>query len=119
MGGANLDSRILEGIVERGIEKGEWEMRNLSKQLGHEEPHVGRVGEHNSGQMASDASDQTGTTPVNRPQGEDLPERTGISRKEQDAHERQVDPEAVRESEKEAELDPIAETEPEEGETAA
>src|ERR1041384_6433431 len=105
MGGANLDSRILEGIVERGIEKGEWEMRNLSKQLGHEEPHVGRVGEHNSGQMASDASDQTGTTPVNRPQGEDLPERTGISRKEQDAHERQVDPEGGRDSEKEAELD--------------
>jgi hypothetical protein len=40
-------------------------------------------------------------------------------RKEQQIHERQVDPEAVRESEKEAELDPIAETEPEEGETAA
>jgi hypothetical protein len=98
-------------------------MRNLSKQLGHEnsnqESHVGRVGEHNSGQMASDASDQIGTTPFTRPQGEDLPERAGVSRKEQDAHERQVDPEAVRESEKEAELDPAAETEPEEGETAA
>ena len=32
---------------------------------------------------------------------------------------REVNPEAVRESFKEAELDPIAETEPEEGETAA
>ena len=118
-----MDSRILEGIVDRGIEKGEWEMRNLSRQLGHEnsdqEPHVGRVGEHNSGQMAADASDQIGTTPFNRPQGEDMPERAGISRKEQDAHEREVNPEAVRESEKEAELDPIAENEPEEGEDAA
>ena len=118
-----MDSRIREDIVDRGIERGEWEMRNLSKQLGHEdfnqEPHVGRVGEHNSGQMAADASDQTGTTPFNVAQGEDLPERAGISRKEQDAHERQVDPEAVRESEKEAELDPIAENEPEEGEKAA
>jgi hypothetical protein len=118
-----LDSRIREDIVDRGIEKGEWEMRNLSKQLGYEnsgqEPHVGRVGEHNSGQMAADASDQAGTTPFNVAQGEDLPERAGISRKEQQVHERQVDPEAVRESEKEAELDPIAETEPEEGEEAA
>ena len=118
-----MDSRIREDIVDRGIERGEWEMRNLSKQLGHEdsseEPHVGAVGEHNSGQMAGDASDQIGTTPFTRPQGEDLPERAGVSRKEQDAHERQVDPEAVRESEKEAELDPAAETEPEEGETAA
>lgn len=33
--------------------------------------------------------------------------------------EREVNPEAVKESFKEAELDPIAETEPEEGETAA
>jgi hypothetical protein len=118
-----LDSRIREGIVDRGIEKGEWEMRNLSKQLGHEDsdqgPHVGAVGAHNSGQMAADASDQTGTTPFSKGTGEDLPERAGISRKEQDAHERQVDPEAVRESEKEAELDPAAETEPEEGEKAA
>jgi hypothetical protein len=118
-----LDSRIREDIVDRGIEKGEWEMRNLSKQLGyensHQEPHVGAVGEHNSGQMSADASDQIGTTPFFKGQGEDLPERAGISRKEQQTHERQVDPEAVRESEKEAELDPIAETEPEEGETAA
>jgi hypothetical protein len=118
-----LDSRIREGIVDRGIERGEWEMRNLSKQLGHEgadqEPHVGAVGAHNSGQMSAEASDQTGTTPFSKGTGEDLPERAGISRKEQHAHERQVDPEAVRESFKEAELDPTTETEPEEGETAA
>ena len=50
---------------------------------------------------------------------EDLPERAGISCKEQDAHERQVDPEAVRESEKEAELDPTGEPEPGEGKPAA
>jgi len=118
-----LDSKIREDIVDRGIERGECEMRNLDKQLGRkdssEEPRVGAVGDHNSGQMAADASDQIGTTPFNVAQGEDLPERAGISRKEQDAHQRQVDPEAVRESEKEAELDPVAETEPEEGETAA
>jgi len=118
-----LDSRIRENIVDRGIEKGEWEMRNLSKQLGHENSNqasqVGRAGKHNSGQMAAEASDQIGTTPFQRPQGEDLPERAGVSRKEQEGHERQVDPQAVRESEKEAELDPIAETEPEEGEDAA
>lgn len=118
-----MDSRIREDIVNRGIAKGEWEMRNLREQLGHEnsnqEPYVGRVGEHNSGQMSADASDQTGTTPVNRPQGEDLPERAGVSRKEQKAHKRQVNPEAVRESFKEAELDPTADTEPEEGKGAA
>ena len=118
-----MDSKTREGIVDRGIQRGEWEMRNLSKQLGHEktdqEPHIGAVGAHNSGQMAADASDQTGTTPFAKPTGEDLPERAGISRREQHAHERQVDPEAVRESEKEAELDPVAETEPEDGEKAA
>ena len=118
-----MDSRIREDIVDRGIERGEWEMRNLSKQLGREEsdqePHIGAVGAHNSGQMSADASDQTGTTPFSKGTGTDLPARAGISRKEQDAHERQVDPEAVRESEKEAELDPVAETEPEEGEKAA
>ena len=118
-----MDSRIRESIVDRGIERAQQEMRNLGKQLGHEgsdqEPHVGAVGAHNSGQMSADVSDQTGTTPFFKGTGEDLPERAGISRKEQHAHERQVDPEAVRESEKEAELDPAAETEPEEGEKAA
>jgi len=114
-----LDSRIREGIVDRGIERGEWEMRNLSKQLGHDrsdqEPHVGPVSEHNSGQMSAEASDQTGTTPLAR-SSEDSPQHD-INK--EDIRNRKVDPEAVRESEKEAELDPIAETEPEEGETAA
>jgi len=94
-----LDSRIRGAIVDRGIEKGEFEMRDLSKQLGHikseQQSHVGRD------------------------EGEDLPERAGISRDEETAHERQVNPEAVRESFKEAELDPIAENEPEQGEKAA
>ena len=115
-----MDSRIREGIVDRGIEKGEWEMRNLSKQLGHEdsdqEPHVGAVGEHNSGQMSAEASDQTGTTPVARSNDE------GSSQHEinkDDIRDRKVDPEAVRESFKEAELDPTTESEPEQGETAA
>jgi hypothetical protein len=114
-----LDSRIREGIVDRGIERGEWEMRNLSKQLGHDrsdqEPHVGPVSEHNSGQMSAEGSDQTGTTPLAR-SNEDS-QQHDINK--EDIRNRKVDPEAVRESEKEAELDPVAETEPEEGETAA
>jgi hypothetical protein len=118
-----LDSRIREDIVDRGIEKGEWEMRNLNKQLHHEEsgqrqskePSVGAVGEHNSGQMSAEASDQTGTTPViTQDKGS---ERRGVS--QDDIRDRKVDPEAVQESFKEAELDPIAENEPEEGEKAA
>ena len=115
-----MDSRIREGIVDRGIERGEWEMRNLSKQLGHEgadqEPHVGAVGEHNSGQMAADASDQTGTTPVAGSQDE---ASTRYNINKDDIRDRKVDPEAVRESFKEAELDPTTESEIEEGETAA
>jgi hypothetical protein len=119
-----LESRIREDIVDRGIEKGEWEMRNLNKQLHHEEsgqrqskePSVGAVGEHNSGQMSAEASDQIGTTPVASSQGEGST-RPGVS--EDDVRNRKVDPEAVRESFKEAELDPIAENEPEEGEKAA
>jgi hypothetical protein len=95
-------------------------MRNLGKQLGHkdssEEPQVGPVGEHNSGQMAADASDQTGTTPVARSQDE-APTRHHINK--DDVRDRKVDPEAVRESFKEAELDPTTEREPEEGEKAA
>jgi hypothetical protein len=125
-----LDSRMREDIVDRGIEKGEWEMRNLSKQLHHEESNqneesnqrssgerqVGPVGEHNSGQMSAEASDQIGTTPVASSQDEGS-SRRGVS--EDDVRNRKVDPEAVRESFKEAELDPIAENEPEEGEKAA
>jgi hypothetical protein len=113
-----------EDIVDRGIEKGEWEMRNLSKQLHHEEskqrstsrPQVGSVGEHNSGQMSADASDQIGTTPVasSQDQGSTRPRVS-----EDDVRNGRVNPEAVRESFKEAELDPRAETEPEEGEKAA
>jgi hypothetical protein len=114
-------------IVDRGIEKGENEMRPVLQSLSDHhkkdrdvivDPLAGRVGS-NSGQMSGEASDQTGTTPFQSKTGEDLPERAGVSRREQDAHERQVDPKAVRESEKEAELDPVAETEPEDGETAA
>jgi hypothetical protein len=119
-----LDSRIREDIVDRGIERGEWEMRNLSRQLHHEEsdqrstgePQVGAVGEHNSGQMSAEASDQIGTTPVasSQDQGSTRPRVS-----EDDIRNRKVDPEAVRESFKEAELDPVAEIEPEEGEKAA
>lgn len=116
-----MDSRIRESIVDRGIERGEWEMRNLSKQLGYEdagqqpstEPHAG---EHNSGQMSADVSDQIGATPTARSQDEPSP-RHDINK--DDIRDRKVDPEAVRESFKEAELDPTTESEPEEGEKAA
>lgn len=119
-------SEIRRDIVDRGIEKGENQMRPVLESLSDQkrdakviaDPLAGRVGS-NSGQMSAETSNQTGTTPFAKGTGEDLPERAGISRREQDTHERQVDPEAVRESEKEAELDPVAETEPEEGETAA
>jgi hypothetical protein len=95
-------------------------MRNLSKQLHHDdsdqEPHVGAVGDHNSGQMSAEASNQIGTTPVASSKDENST-RPSISK--DDILNRKVDPEAVRESFKEAELDPIAESEPEEGEKAA
>ena len=119
-----MDSRIRESIVDRGIERGEWEMRNLSKQLGYEdaaqphstEPQVGAVDDHNSGQISTDGSDEIGATPVASSKDEDSP-RHEIDK--DDLRDRKVDPEAVRESFKEAELDPVAESEPEEGETAA
>jgi hypothetical protein len=119
-------NEMKQAIVDRGIEKGENEMRPVLESLSDQksdagiiaDPLAGRAGS-NSGQMSADASNQTGTTPFAKGTGEDLPDRAGVSRKEQDARERQVDPEAVRESEKEAGLDPVAETEPEEGETAA
>ena len=61
-------------------------------------------------------SDQTGTTPVASSKDENS-RRPDISK--DDIRDRKVDPEAVRESSKEAELDPIAEREPKEGEKAA
>lgn len=116
-------SDIREQIVDRGIERGEQEMANLREQLKRDEPdqstpdepEVGAVGEHNSGQMSAEASDQIGTTPVmNSQEGSGRPDV-----REEDVRDRKVDPDAVRESFKEAELDPIAESEPEEGEKAA
>lgn len=97
-------------------------MANLNKKLKSQEPDqsatgeqsVGAVGEHNSGQMSAEASDQTGTTPVSRGQDSEPP-----ALRDEDIRNRKVDPEAVRESFKEAELDPTTETEPEEGEKAA
>ena len=117
-----MDSRIREGIVDRGIERGEWEMRNLSKQLGHErsnqEPHAGRGGRT---QFRPDVSRRFRPDWHNALSRNPKMKTARAARHQQraDIHERKVDPEAVRESEKEAELDPIAETEPEEGETAA
>jgi hypothetical protein len=115
-----------QDIVDRGIEKAETEMKPVLQPLAEHrrnsegvasDPAEGRAGS-NSGQMAG-ASGQTGTTPFKMAQGTDLPERAGISRPENAAREREVDPEAVRESFKEAELDPTTEREPGEGKPAA
>ncbi|HET6934095.1 MAG TPA: hypothetical protein VFI72_04600 [Candidatus Angelobacter sp.] len=114
-------------LMDRGVEKGKEELDKLKDRFSHEEaqqqteaaPQVGRVGAHNSGQMASDTPDQTGTTPVGGLREEDIPERAGISRLSEDARNRQVNPGAVSESNREAELDPEAEIEPEAGEDAA
>ena len=119
-------NEMRQDIVDRGIEKGENQMRPVLQSLSEQrtdggeiaDPLVGRVGS-NTGQMSSDASDHTGSTPFAKGTGEDLPERAGISRKEQEVHERQVDPKAVRESEKEAELDTTSQPEPGEGKPAA
>lgn len=115
-----MDSRIREDIVDRGIERGEWEMRNLSKQLGYEDAGQSHstepAREHDSGQISADGSDHIGATPVASSKDEDSQQHE-IDK--EDIRDHKVDPEAVRESFKEAELDPVAESEPEEGETAA
>ena len=111
-----------QDIVDRGIEKAENEMRPVLQSLSDRkwdnetfaDPLTGRIDSN-----SAETSNQTAATPFAAKTGEDLPERAGISRKEQDAHERQVDPKAVRESEKEAELDPTSEREPGEGKPAA
>ncbi|HET9837817.1 MAG TPA: hypothetical protein VFR84_06245 [Candidatus Angelobacter sp.] len=115
-----------QDIIDRGIEKAENEMRPVLESLSAQKPDQGAIADplagragSNSGQMSSVASDQPGATPYAKETGEDLPERAGVSRREKNAHERQVDSEAVRESEKEAELDTTSEPEPDEGKPAA
>jgi len=86
-------SEMRQDIVDRGIERAESEMRQVLQRLAQ--------------------------TPLNTAQGEDVPERAGISRHEEKVQKKQVDPEAVEESFKEAELDPTTEREPGEGKPAA
>jgi hypothetical protein len=115
--------KLREQIVDRGIAKGEREMADLQKRLQHEksdngpsdELNAGTAGAHNSGQMSADAAEPEGTTPA-MPQ--DKRAAPPVPR-EEDVRNHKVDPEAVRESFEEAKLDPLAETEPEEGEAAA
>jgi hypothetical protein len=90
-----------------------------SQQHSEGTPHIGRVGAHNSGQMSADAPDQAGTTPAGGLREEDIPERAGISRLSEDVRNRQLNPDAVAESNREVQLDPEAEIEPESGEDAA
>jgi hypothetical protein len=113
--------QMRQDIVDRGIQKAENEMNPVLQPIKDHvasDPAAGRPGS-NSGQLAREASDQTGTTPFHAAKGEDLPERAGISRQEQKIHEKQVDPKSVRESFKESELDTTSEPEPGEGKPAA
>ena len=70
-------SEMRRDIVDRGIERAENEMKPVLQPLAEHrrnseglasDPAQGRPGS-NSGQMAADASDQTGTTPFNTAQG--------------------------------------------------
>lgn len=81
-------------------------------------PHVGRTGEHNSGQMAADTPDQVGTTPAASPESS-ASGTEAVSPGSEDIRNREVNPDAVKESYEEAQLDPDAEIEPESGEEAA
>lgn len=117
-----MDLNDREAIVDGGIRKGKGTMERMNQQSRKDDrtitdPLAGRIGPEDPGKLEADASNQKEKPiPV---KGEDFPERAGISRKEQDLHERQVDPKAVRESFKDAETDPKADTEPDEGKPAA
>ncbi|HEY2392198.1 MAG TPA: hypothetical protein VGK22_13580 [Candidatus Angelobacter sp.] len=98
-------------------------MAELKKRLQQEksddgflgEPNAVTTGAHNSRQMSAEAAEPEDTTPA-------MPQNKGAeppAPREEDVRNRKVDPEAMQESFKEAELDPRAEAEPEEGEAAA
>lgn len=117
-----MDPNDREAIVDGGIRKGKGTMERMNQESREDwrtisDPLAGRVGPEDSGKLEADASNQKEKTIPAK--GEDFPERAGISRKEQDLHERQADPKAVRESFKDAELDPKADIEPGEGKPAA
>ncbi len=121
-----MDSdEIRKDITDRGIEKAQAGMDEALEPISRRNAEIRanarneNLSVHNSGQMAPDASDQTGTTPFGGPAAQNFPERAGIGQRKTAAEHRAVNSEAARESFKEAELDPIAETEPEEGEKAA
>jgi hypothetical protein len=101
-------------VTDRGIEKAEETMKEALKPITEHNatirenmtPHAPRADENNSGKTGPEAADQAGTTPF-------------VGQKDtHSAAVKDVNPEAVRESFKEAQLDPVAETEPEEGEAA-
>jgi hypothetical protein len=117
-----LDPNDREAIVDGGIRKGKGTMERMNQESRKDDrtitdPLAGHVGHEDSGKLEANASNQK-EKPIPA-KGEDFPERAGISRKEQDLHERQVDQEAVRESFEDAETDPKADMEPGEGKPAA
>lgn len=119
-----MDPNDREAIVDGGIRKGKGTMERMNQESRKDwraisDPLAGRIGPEDSEKLEADASNQSGTESSVPAKGEDFPERAGISRKEQDLHERQADPKAVRESFKDTELDPEADREPEEGKPAA
>lgn len=117
-----MDPNDREAIVDGGIRKGKGTMERMNQESRKDwrtisDPLAGRIGPEDSEKLEADASNQK-EKPIPA-KGEDFPERAGISRKEQDLHERQADPNAARESFKDTELDPEADSEPDEGKPAA
>lgn len=114
-----------EHVVNRA-EQGKEEFDKMKNRISEEEDRqressttqVARPTEHNSGQMAADTPDQIGTTPAastkSSPSGTEA-----MGARAEDIRNREVNPDTVAESNKEAQLDPDAEVEPEEGEEAA
>ena len=116
-------SEIRSDITDRGIEKAENQMRSvlqplseqLREQAGITDSSVSTSGQTHLPLKTANRSENDSSKPADNRKDRDVP--PGID--EEAVRNRKVNPEAVRESFKEAELDPIAETEPEEGESAA
>ncbi|HZS27592.1 MAG TPA: hypothetical protein VFB76_10205 [Candidatus Angelobacter sp.] len=119
-----MDPNDREAIVDGGIRKGKGTMERMNQQSRKDDrtitdPLGGRIGPEDPGKLEADASNQRGTESSIPAKGEDFPERAGISRKEQDLHERQADPKAAHETFKDAEIDTKVDMDPGEGKPAA
>ena len=117
-------SKMRSDITDRGIEKAENGMKpvlqplsdQLREQAGITDSSASKLERTDSPLMAGNRSENATPQPDDPKKRK---ERDVPPLDEEAVRNRKVNPEAVRESFKEAELDPIAETEPEEGESAA